>query len=639
MKKKLLFVSAILASSCSFGQTIFSENFDAALTLPTGWTLHNVDALTPATNVAYVTDAWVPRAATAPLTGNMMVSTSWYTPAGISNDWLVTPGIAVPATGYFLNFDVMAPDATYSDGYKVYVSTTGSAVANFTAPAISTVAAAPNTFTGVSLDLSAYSGQTIYIAFVNNSNDMFLLFVDNVKVRMPSPNDAILNSVTLNRYSLTSTNNTLAMSITNDGSNAITSVTADWNDGTSHSAVITCNIAAGATATVNHTTAVTYATALEKNITVNITNVNAGTDPNMANNTLPAFPFNTISATSTKRVVFEEGTGIWCGYCVRGAVAMEYMDLNHPDFIGIAVHNGDPMTVTAYDAGNAASLSGFPGANVDRSDLGIDVSNATFEAEYMARKDLVTPAGITAVVTGTGSAVTVTAATTFRTPYSAANLRLAVAIIENGVIGTDATYDQHNYYGIGGSANASPLVDVNGFNYNTQPQTLDHTTYAFNHVARAIVGGFTGLAGSVPTTITDGQVVSSVFNYTIPAGQNRANMKAAVLLIDQTSGEVINATEVDLTAAGISEVTKDDFKLNVFPNPSNGLINVAFEALTNNYEIIVSDLSGRAVITNTYSNLSGSQSIAIPVNEVVAGTYLVTVHTAGVSYTQQVVIK
>jgi hypothetical protein len=638
MKKNLLFVGALISSSLSFGQTIFSENFDAALTLPAGWVLHNVDGLTPATNVNYVTDAWVPKANSVTSAGNHMVSTSWYTPAGISNDWLVTPSIAIPATGYFLNFDVMAPDATYLDGYKVYVSTTGSAVANFTSPAISTVAAAPNTYTGVSLDLSAYAGQSVYIAIVNNSNDKFLLYVDNVVVRMPSPNDAILVSSTLNRYSLVSTNNALGMSIKNDGTNAITSVTVDWNDGTSHSSVISCNIAAGATATVNHPTAVTYATALEKNLNITITNVNGTTDPNMGNN-VGTKAFNTISATSTKRVVFEEGTGIWCGFCVRGAVAMEYMDLNHPDFIGIAVHNGDPMTVTAYDAGNAATLPGFPGANIDRSILGSDVDNATFEAAYLARHLLITPAGITATSTVTGSSVAINVSTTFRTPYAAANLRLAVAIVEDNVIGTDASYDQHNYYGVGGSANSSPLVDVNGFNYNTQPQTLDHTTYAFNHVARAIVGGFNGLAGSIPTTITDGQVVPTTFNYTVPAGQNINNMSAAVLLIDQVSGEIVNATEIPLTAAGISAVSKDNFNLNVYPNPASGIVNIAFEAKNNNYLVTISDLAGRSVISNNYSNLSGAQSIAVPVNEVVAGTYLVTVSTEGVSYTQQVVIK
>ncbi len=638
MKKNLLFVSAILASTFSFGQTIFSENFDTALALPSGWAVYNVDGLTPASGVASITSAWTPLANSVTGTGNMMVSTSWYTPAGTANDWIVTPGISVPATGYFFQFDVMAQDAAYPDGYMVYVSTTGNTVADFTAPAISTVGAAPVTFTGVSLDLSAYAGQTIYVAIRNNSVDMYKLYVDNVIVRKPSPNDAMLVSSSLNRYSLTSTNNTLALSVKNDGSNTITSLTVDWNDGSSHSSVIPCSIAAGATATINHPTAVSYATALEKNISVTITNVNAGTDPNMANN-VGAKQFNTISATSPKRVVFEEGTGVWCGYCVRGAVAMAYMDLNHPDFIGIAVHNGDPMTVTAYDAGNSATLPGFPGANIDRVILGSDVDNTVFESAYNARKNLITPAGISATVTGTGSAVTVNVSTTFRTPYAAANLRLAVAIVENDVLGTDATYDQHNYYGVGGSANASSLVDVLGFNYNTQPQTLDHTTYKFHHVARAIIGGFTGLSGSIPTTITDGQVVATTFNYTVPATQNRANMKAAILLIDQVSGEIVNATEVALSSAGLNTVTEDDFKLNVYPNPATGIINVAFQASNANYDVSLVDLSGRTVASHNYSNLSGAQSIAVPVNDVAPGTYLVTVSTNGVSYTQQVVIK
>ncbi len=630
MKKNLLFVSAILASTVSFGQTIFSENFDAALTLPAGWAVHNVDALTPATNVNYVTDAWVARAATAPLTGNQMVSTSWYTPAGTSNDWLVTPAITVPATGYFLNFDVMAPDATYSDGYKVYVNTVGQAVANFTAAAISTVAAAPNTFTGVSLDLSAYSGQTIYVAIVNNSNDMFLLFVDNVKVRMPSPNDAILNSATLNRYSLVSTNNTVAMSITNDGSNAITSVTADWNDGTSHSSVITCNIAAGATANVNHPTAVTYATAVEKNITVTITNVNGGTDPNMANN-VDAQDFNTVSALVEKNVLFEEGTGTWCGWCPRGAVAMNKAYVDHPTgFIGIAAHNGDVMTVTEYDAG--CNFSGFPSANVDREDLGIDAGTADFDTYYASRITKIPPAAISATITNSGSAFTIVGSATFKTPYAAANLRLAAIISENNVTGTGTTYNQANYY-------ANNAAGVMG-GYESKPNPVLAADMVYPHVGRALLGGFNGQAGSVPAVITDGQVASYTFNYTVPATSTLTNMHVTVLLIDQATGVVVNAKEYELNATGgLNTISKEDFKLNVYPNPANGLVNVAFEAINSNYTVSIVDLSGRTVVSNNYTNLSGAQAIAVPVNEVVAGTYLVTVSTEGTSYTQQVVIK
>ncbi len=629
MKKKLLFVGAIISSSLSFGQTLLSEDFDAALTLPTGWVLHNVDALTPAASVNYVTDAWVAVANTAPLTGNRMVSTSWYDPAGTSNDWLVTPSIAIPATGFSLTFDVMAPDANYLDGYKVYVSTTGSAVSDFTSPAISTVAAAPNTYTNVSLDMSAYSGQTIYIAFVNDSNDKFLLFIDNVKVRIPSPDDAILNSVTLNRYSLVNTNNTLAMSVTNDGSNAITSVTVDWNDGTSHSSVITCNIAAGATATVNHPTAVTYATAVEKNIDVTITNVNGGTDPIMANNDASK-SFNTVSALAEKNVLFEEGTGTWCGWCPRGAVAMNKAYVDHPTgFIGIAAHNGDVMTVTEYDAGT--NFSGFPSANVDREDLGIDAGTADFDTYYASRITMIPPAAISATITNSGSAFSIVGSATFKTPYAAANLRLAAIISENNVVGTTTAYNQSNYY-------ANNAAGVMG-GFESKPNPVLAADMVYPHVGRALLGGFSGQAGSVPAVITDGQVASYTFNYTVPATSVLANMHVTVLLIDQTTGVVVNAKEYELSEAGLNAISKDEFKLNVYPNPASDLINVSFEANNTDYAVTVNDLSGRTVLTNNYSNLSGSQSIAVPVNELVAGTYLVTVSTEGVSYTQQVVIK
>ena len=49
----------------------------------------------------------------------------------------------------------------------------------------------------------------------------------------------------------------------------------------------------------------------------------------------------TGTATYDRVTVVEEGTGTWCGWCVRGIVALEYMRENYPDkFIGIGVHYG-----------------------------------------------------------------------------------------------------------------------------------------------------------------------------------------------------------------------------------------------------------------------------------------------------------
>lgn len=267
---------------------IFSENFDGGTSLPTGWTQYNGDGNTVASNLSsynFGTNAWVIAANSVTGTGNHAVSTSWYTPAGTSNDWLITPQIAIPAGAYYLLFDAMAPDAGFPDGFKVYVSTSGNtAPADFGSP-VMTVNATANSYTTYGVDLSSYAGSSVYLAIQNPSNDQFLLFVDNVRVLVPLSNDAQLVSANINKYSATSTNNTLSATIKNNGSNAITSVVLNWNDGTAHSSTVSCNIAPFATAVVNHPTAVNYSTVVEKTLAVSIDQVNAATDPNMANNT------------------------------------------------------------------------------------------------------------------------------------------------------------------------------------------------------------------------------------------------------------------------------------------------------------------------------------------------------------------
>lgn len=629
MKKTLLILSAVFLSGFSFSQVIVSENFDAALTLPAGWAQYNQDGLTPATNVNYMgTNGWIIRANSVTTTGNHAVSTSWYTPAGVSNDWLVSPSIAIPATGSIaLQFDAMAPDANYLDGFKVYVSTTGNTPADFVAAPILTQPAAANTYTTYSASLAAYAGQNIYVAIQNYSNDMFLLFVDNFTVRQLVPDDANLLSSTLTRYSQVSTNNTLSMSVKNDGSNTITSLTVNWNDGTDHSSVIAVNIAAGATASVSHPTAINYATALEENIAITISNVNGNIDPNMSNNTDSKL-INTVSQVASKSVIIEEGTGTWCGWCPRGAVAMDYMAATYPtDFIGIAVHNGDPMTVTAYDA--AADFGGYPSCNVDRVLLDQTVSQSAFVSYYNARTNLIVPAAISAVNTGTGSNVIINVSATFYTPFAAADYRLGVIMVEDDVTGTTSGYNQVNYYE--GGANGA----MGG--YESLPDPVPAANMVYNHVGRALLGGYAGQTGSVPAVITDGQLVNYTFNYTVPATSQAPFMSAVAVLIDNSTGEIVNSAKVDMSGASIAE--NETIGMEVYPNPAVDVVNVKFEAKGGDYTLAITDLAGRVVATTVVSNASGIQNIALPVAGLLAGNYLVTIAKEGASFTQNLIVK
>jgi hypothetical protein len=182
--KTLITLCVTLLSAASFSQVIFSEDFNSLTapgTLPAAWTVIDNDGLTVVSNVAYVSSAWVVQEATPG--DNHATSTSWYSPPGQSDDWMITPPINVTTTGTLLEFDAMAPDPLYSDGYEVWVSTGAPTVAGMTAGTmVLSVAAEASIFTNHVVDISAFDGMNVYIGWRNTSLDKFLLHVDSVIV-------------------------------------------------------------------------------------------------------------------------------------------------------------------------------------------------------------------------------------------------------------------------------------------------------------------------------------------------------------------------------------------------------------------------------------------------------------------------
>lgn len=198
--KKNYFLQIILLLSVNFygySQVLFSEDFEGTGgVFPPNWTLFNVDGLTPAASVNYVTDAWVVRedfeASTPP--NNAAFSTSWYSPAGTADDWMMSPAITL-TTNNILSWDAVAPDVDFNDGYEVRISTTTPTIAASTTILFS-ISGENSTVTNRTVDLSGYAGQTVYISWRNTSNDKFLLLIDNIFVNTVNQFDSeiVLNS-------------------------------------------------------------------------------------------------------------------------------------------------------------------------------------------------------------------------------------------------------------------------------------------------------------------------------------------------------------------------------------------------------------------------------------------------------------
>src|SRR5438094_395219 len=76
-----------------------------------------------------------------------------------------------------------------------------------------------------------------------------------------------------------------------------------------------------------------------------------------------------VPSTFTQKVLVEEITGEWCGYCPDGLLKLEDAENSAPGKVyGASVHNGDPFTIQPFDNDFEATfpVGGYPQAMVNR---------------------------------------------------------------------------------------------------------------------------------------------------------------------------------------------------------------------------------------------------------------------------------
>lgn len=190
MKKLLLLVfSVIFFVSSSNGQstTLFEDDFDnqsyETSFPPPGWQLIDQDEDTNNWYWDfYATD-----------NDGYLLSRSYLSPDPLTPDnWIITPGISlmsVPAQeNVYVKFTV-CPTATTAqyrtEHYGVFISTTGTSPADFTMVYEETLLETMTNWEWLDrkIDLTSYTGQTIYIAFRHwNSTDKDRIAINDLKV-------------------------------------------------------------------------------------------------------------------------------------------------------------------------------------------------------------------------------------------------------------------------------------------------------------------------------------------------------------------------------------------------------------------------------------------------------------------------
>ncbi|MFM8597019.1 MAG: Omp28-related outer membrane protein [Flavobacteriales bacterium] len=470
-------------------------------------------------------------------------------------------------------------------------------------------------------------------------NDQF--FMDNVifdhqTYTLPSLN-AMVASLDMGGFIAGQSVNPV-VSILNAGQNALTAFNVNLNyNGQNYTQNVSgINVASIASYNVNIPALNLVAGAT--NAVVTITNINGGNDDNLNDNTLTQNVDPVVPAAG-KIVVGEEATGTWCQWCPRGAVFMDKFQNDYAGYwAGIAVHNGDPMTVADYDAGMGTLIGGYPSALVDR--LG-DVDPSQMSSDFFTRLQTAPKGVLTngATWNATTRELNVSVTTTIAQATSGA-YKVACVLTEDGVTGSGAGYNQANAYAGGNNG------VMGGF--ESLPSPVPAAQMVYDHVARAIAPSFTGQTGVIPASTTVGETFTANFTFTLPATWDETQMHIVGMLIDP-QGKIDNAGYTTIEGAvqngyvGVQELISSvnlEQLLSVAPNPATDFTNIQIHIpAAAQVSLKVLDAKGSILQGRQYGSIEGDYEIGLNTANFAPGLYIVQLEINGQNVQKRLIIK
>lgn len=580
-----------------------------------GFKVVDVDGLTPVPDVVAYSDGKWKIIDNPNGEGKIAAVTSWYDPAGKADDWLISPKFAVPETGYKFTFEVSSFAESYLDGFQVWISTTDDSIESFT-DLIVDVPATPSQWQDVAVSLDDYVGKSIHVAIRNNSQDKYLLGVNNITVLQLAAVDGLLSQNNY-RWQVANDNNVVKILLENRGTNSINSAKFDISVGENSETVVVEGL--------------DIATYIREEVSMNLTNISLKDEGDalvkvtlvelngVAMDVSIEYYLTFLEKNVNRKIIAEEATGTWCGFCPRGEFFLQEMERKFgEDFIGVAVHGPstqyDPMSISEY--ANTLGVDGYPTILLNRE---FDAPNFNLDslAEVIRSKVVPVEIDVTSKYKAEDNKVYISGVLTSAVNARDVDISVIGIISENGVTGTTDKYNQANYF----ANNAQG--PMNG--YENLPNPVPAADMVYNEVARAVIGEnfayhpdylFTELDKSTPKMI---EMV-----YEVEEGINKDSLHATILVIDRVSGDVLNANDgkVDVLAS-VGDIAFDGlFELSPNPAVSNITITIGAEELQN-AALDVMDINGKMIDRLQVGSISGESKVTYDVSHLESGMYII----------------
>lgn len=283
-----------------------------------------------------------------------------------------------------------------------------------------------------------------------------------------------------------------------------------------------------------------------------------------------------VSTTFSRRIVMEEIVGTWCGWTPRAIEMTKQMKERYPDnFMAIAIHSDginspgtDAMATSENYQPILKKFGGSPHGFINRI-TNQDPNLPETEIFTNENKSNAVATMNLSVSADAEDASKVMVKTDTRFGFNDevnGRYRYAYVVLEDGV----GPYVQNNAY------SNQPEMSAPDDYLNVWTKLGSQVEMLHDNVARGIYPDVNGINGSVPSSIKKGKTYDYEYSLTLPTNvQNKDNVRIVALLIDNWTGEIINAADCKIGESS-SYVIPGDVN-------GDGVVNVTDIVATVNY--------------------------------------------------------